>query len=436
MHPYPYQQKGIENIRKFFKSNKLVIYQLPTGGGKTVVFSFNAKLAMQAGSRILIISHRIELLTQAGGTLKEFGLNPFLITSKTKVLRDSKIYVAMTGTLKNRIKKWVDFLPSIDMIIIDECHRSEFSWINDYFKGYKLGVTATPKRSGKMPQLGDEYKGIINGPDVQELINMNKLVYDRYFGVPVDMSGVGKDMKGEYNNHQMYEKYNKTTLYQGVVNNWKKHCPDTITLCFCVNIQHAIKTTEQFVNAGIEAKFVTSAPVKPKQPKVDDKAAWTRYKRKLEEYNYWKVRYNFLSGPRDKVISDWKDGKYKILVNAGVLVEGFDHKPTQTVIVNLATTSENKWLQMLGRGSRIFPGKEYFNILDFGENADRLGHYRQQRTYSLWHTERKGDGVPASKECLKCKALVLASSKMSSYVNKGGGLVMDQVLQDEIHLHA
>ena len=414
---YDYQAKAVEEIRQKLKNSR-VLFQLATGGGKTVVFSYIAQKITKKNKRVLIISHRIELLTQAGGTLEEFGMQPQIITAKTKHPRDVHVSVAMVGTLKNRLKKpeWYKWFLKIDMIIIDECHRAEFNYLHTPHC-FKLGVTATPKRSGKMPQLSGEYDVIVSGPDVHKLILKGRLMTDKYFGVPVDLTGVGKDNMGEFQNSQLFNAYNKSILYQGLIDNWRKLTPDTITICFCCNIQHCIQTAISLNEAGIKAKFVTSKPSKPRTPENENKATWTLYNRKIEEYNKYTEYYAIYSGDRETIVNEWKRGEFSVIINAGIFVEGFDHKPTQTVILNLATTSENKYLQMIGRGSRPSPttDKKFFNILDFGENASRLGYYRQEREYSLHHSESKGDGVPPSKTCPKCEALVLASAQICKY---------------------
>jgi len=101
----PYQQELIDKVKIKWKDvGKKALLQLPTGGGKTVIFSFVSQQSSIKNNRVLIISHRTELLTQAGGTLREFGLDPYLITAETKVIRDATVYAAMVNTLKNRLK--------------------------------------------------------------------------------------------------------------------------------------------------------------------------------------------------------------------------------------------------------------------------------------------------------------------------------------------
>jgi len=172
----PYQTKCIEDIRnEFTKGNKHLIIQAPTGSGKTVIFSSLAKSVSEKGNKVLILTDRAELLTQAGGSIKRTGLNSFYIMAGCKVVSNAfNSYIAMSQTLRRRVndKYWIEFLEHIDLLIIDECHKTEFDYIFELFKDkYILGFTATPKRSGKMRQLGLDYDKIIPTVSVKELIN-------------------------------------------------------------------------------------------------------------------------------------------------------------------------------------------------------------------------------------------------------------------------
>lgn len=376
---YPYQSRIISEIRSAWKSGrKSLIVCSPTGSGKTIIFSW---IAQHSRARVLIITHRIELLTETGGTLEQFGITPGLVTAGTRTPPTNQVVVAMTGTLKNRIKRWADWYNSFGLIVVDEAHQQDMDHIFPVDSSrYVLGFTATPLRKGKMTPLSQNYEQLIEGPDVQELINLGYLVRDRYYGVEVDMRGVGRDSMGEYKTSEMFDRYNVSSLYAGVVENWKRICPGTLTLVFCVNIEHTIRTAEAFREAGVQAEYLVSTE------------------------------------PRDRagVIERWKQMR-GVLVNCGILTTGFNYRPIETIIVNRATTSVNLFLQMIGRGSRTAPDKDYFNLLDFGENATRLGHYRQQRAWSLDHTQSKVEGVAGVKSCPKCQALVMTSARVCRY---------------------
>jgi len=371
-------------------------------------------------NRVLILTDRIELLTETGGTLQEFGIKAYKITAGQMAPppKYHSCYVAMAQTLKNRIKPkrypkdWALFFASFDLIIIDECHKQEFNHFfqdgQNVFNGaYILGFTATPSRSGKQRQLAEDYSTLVIGPTTQELINKGKLVQDRYYGVEsVSTEDVKIDRKtGDYDENQMFAKFNRPELYAGVVDQWLKHTPGTITLCFCINIQHVIETCREFNERGIKAKFVTSAVSKPKLPDNPTEGQKAAYESKKAAYDNYMAAYAEMSGPRDEVIKEWKDDEFCILVNAGILTTGFNYRRIQTVIMDRDTLSDNLWLQIIGRGSRPFPGKQYFNILDFGGHGGhlggRLGNYRDKRQYSLIHEQPTGGGAPPVKECGK-----------------------------------
>lgn len=389
------------------------------------------------GKRALILTNRVELLFETGGTLEEFELKPYYIQAGQMVEppKTYQVYVAMSQTLKRRIKTWRTFWNWFDVIIIDETHLQEY---NDFFEHgvfncFILGFSATPLRTGKMRQLANDYEVMIEGLQVPELIKRKKLVRDIYYGSSnaPSMVGVKINTKGDYQEGQMYERFNKRELYAGCVENWQKLTPNTCTLVFCVNIQHTIETCKAFNEAGIKAKFLTSAVAQPIRPTDNDPAKMVKYEIKLEEYNNWLENYRKYSGDRKAVLSSWKRNDFYVLINAGILTTGFNRKDIETIVINRATVSIPLWLQMLGRGSRIYSGmkpdgtpnwtKEHFNILDFGNNAAQLGYYNQQREWSLFHESRKSEGTPPVKACGKGDPISGKEGKPDKRGNPGCG---------------
>jgi superfamily II DNA or RNA helicase len=403
-----YQSEAIIEIQKKFANGiKHVLLTAPTGSGKTVIFSDIAKKVFLKNKKVLILTNRTELLTQAGGSIKEIGINPFYIQAGAKyVSNDNNVYIAMAQTLRNRIDDyyWKKFLSSIDLITIDEAHLQDFNYIfesNIADDKFVLGVTATPSRSGKQRQLGLDYETLIDTVSVKKLIRDGFLVNCDYYGCGVpDMSNVGYNrMKGDYQESSMFKAFNSSKLYAGVVRNWNNLCPGTKTLVFCCNIQHAIKTCQEFNNNGITSKFLTSKVSKPNHPKKETEGKMVIYNEKMEAYRYFCENYYRYSGERDTILEEFKNGDFTILVNASILTTGFDEPSIETITINRATMSSPLWLQMLGRGSRIFNSKTHFNILDFGDNQSRLGSYTEDRDWSLWHEESKGGGVAPIKRC-------------------------------------
>lgn len=440
---YDYQSEIVTKARqKMAAGHKHIMIQSPTGSGKTVIFSYIVSEMTKKNKRALIITDRIELLTETGGTLDDFGILTYKLTAG-QVQPPDKTFnccIAMAQTLRNRLetKKYVDewgsWFRSFDLVIIDEAHKQEFNPFfnqdgsNKFNGAYLLGFTATPKRTGKQSQLAKDYSCLITGLTVDDLIRKGRLLPDRYFGVDsADTSGIRIDSKtGDFDENEVFNRFNRPELYAGVVEAWLKHTPETITLCFCVNIRHAIETCEEFNKKGVKAKFIVSDVARPKPLKENHSDAdKVRYNKHLEDFNRFTDSYQKYSGVRSVVLDEWERGEFPILINAGILTTGFNYPPIQTIIVNRATMSDNLWLQMIGRGSRTYEDKEYFNILDFGghggRNGGRLGNYRDRREYSLIHETRKGGGEAPVKECGKQRRKGIKPDKATGYTMDKNG---------------
>lgn len=434
---YDFQEKIINEVRTAIADkHKNILIQSPTGSGKTVIFSAITKSAQDKNKLVLIITDRIELLTGTDDTLKRFSVytRAILAGQKEPPLAISN-YVAMSQTLRKRIDKpsWNRFFMMFDIVIIDESHVQEF---NIYFESkafrsdaFILGFTATPIRLKKQRELKLDYSYLVVGPHIHELITRGFLVKDKYFAPKhFDINGLGLNSFGDYNEGEMFKRFEQTISYDSVVDNWEKIANNTITIIFCTNIEHTLNTCKAFNDRGIVSKFITSAVLRPKFDPDCNAEQLTRYKEKVALFVKFEAYMKTYSGARDRIISEWKTGKFKVLVNTGIYTKGFDHKPIETVILCRATTSEALYLQMIGRGSRISPGKDHFNILDFGSNAERLGVYQQERAFSLEHQKPGADGIAPVKECglinqkpkidkngnPGCGCLILASKKICS----------------------
>lgn len=403
-----YQLEAIKNIRRAFsKREKHIILQSATGSGKTIIFTYMAKNAIDKNKKVLILTNRTELLLQAGGALKKIGMNSFYIQAGCQMINNNfNCFIAMSQTLRNRINKlyWKDFMKSIDLVIIDETHLQDFNYLFEsglLQKKYVVGASATPQRAGKMKQLGLDYNKIITTIPIRDLINKGYLVNaDYYASDSPDLSKIPYNaMKGDYQESQMFKIYNTPKLYAGVIKNYNKYVPGTKSLCFCVNIEHTIKTTIQLNEAGISAKFLVSNVSVPKLKDIENKGSMARYEERLKVYDLYKKYYEIYSGERETIINEFKDNKFTILVNASILTTGFDCPDVETIILNRATISLTLYLQMIGRGSRPTESKTFFNILDFGDNIRRFGKYEEVREWGLWHEESKGGGLAPHKNC-------------------------------------
>lgn len=390
-----YQESGINAANISLSKHKHSLLVAPQGAGKSLLFSELAKRSVNKSRTVLILSNRTKLLKQTDGSLKKVGLIADFIDPYNKSIPKSRCAIATSQTLQRRYQKpeWDAWLRTVDILIIDEAHGQDFNFIleSDIFKNkWVLGVTATPFRTGKQRQFGLDYYDIIKVSSFQELLNRGYLSKPRYFTRDApDLSDVGTDSEsGDYIEQQMFKKYDTPERYSGVVKAFKDICNNEKSICFCCNQAHAIKTCLEFVNAGISAKFMTSGMSK-----------------KSEHYDLYEQNKH-LTGEEDEILEEFNQGKFTVLVNVAKYIAGFDEPSIINVIFNRATLSLSLWLQAGCRGSRIFEGKLFFRVLDFGDNLSRHGSFEADREYGLWHEYKAGGGVAMTKECPECKRLI------------------------------
>lgn len=411
---YKHQKKVVKDITKQFKKGKKhVLVQSATGSGKTVIFSYIASRVSRKNKKVLIITDRIELLTQAGGTIESFNMNPFFIKAGTTFIDKTKtVYIGMSQTLRNRLKNpvWRKFIEKkIGLIIIDEAHKQEFNhfFADDFLaKKFVLGFTATPSRGGKMVQLGLQYDTIVKGKPIKWLIKKGYLlncdIYD--CGAP-DMSKVAiNKAKGDYSENSMFKKYDNAKLYKGLVKNYLRICKGQKMMVFCCNVEHAIKTTKQLHKAGVDVRFISSKKTAPREPRKWTEANKAIFDDKFRAFQLYEKNFYKYSGKRDDIFEWFKNSKDGVLVNVDIATTGFDDPTVQVIALYRATMSLNLYLQMIGRGSRVVRDrsieKTHFTVLDFGSNKSRFGPYDVDRDWGLWHEENKTEGgVPPMKVC-------------------------------------
>jgi len=376
-----YQQKAKHEIRsKFSEGIKAVILCAPTGSGKTVTFASIAADASRTGTTSVIVVDRKELLAQSIEKLVHYGLSPSLITAGKRTFQSS-VYVATVETLVRRPQTINRLAESKRLLfIIDECHKQSFDKVlenKSFGHAFFIGASATPKRSGKMTQLSKYYSDIVQPTTISYLIENGHLVPAITFGAPVDVSKIAVK-RGEFDSNSMFNEFNKTVLYSGVVEKYRKHANGTRAICFCINVQHSINTRDAFRNAGIRAEHIDGSTP---------------------------------NNERNSIVSAYKNGFVDVLCNCEILTTGFDDPATETVIVNRATKSLTLWLQMCGRGSRPNgESKTHFNVLDLGGNVFRLGFWETEREFSLDHKTKKTEDAAPLKECPNCAALLHLSA--------------------------
>lgn len=372
-----YQQRDVEEIRTAMAKYRRVLFQAQTGYGKTVVFSYIAISAQKYNRKVLILSDRTEILTQNGKKLLSFGAEIDYISPKHRNLPTKNIVVAMAQTMKRRVEKpeWVEYLKTVELLIIDEAHACVSDYIHDYINDrcFVLGCTATPRRYGNQRQLGDIYRAMVIGVSTQELIDLGYIAKCRLFSIAAPKLDIPIDQGiGDYNRKALAQAFEHRTLYEGVVREWMRLTPNTKTICFCVSSAQAIAICKEFNDNGVAARYVLSNDFE------ED-----------EEY----------SGKRKEIYDAFAAGDFKVLVNVNILTAGFDAPDVETIIVDFATVSIARWRQAIGRGCRVTDTKKEFTVLDCGANWRKHGGFADEIQWLLWHDHHTGDGIQGVKEC-------------------------------------
>lgn len=350
---YDYQKKDLDKI--FARINECnpdynILYQLPTGGGKTVVFSEIAKRYIaQTGKKVVILTHRIELSAQTSRMLTEFGVSNKVIDSKVKELYDHEHYmcfVAMVETLNNRLQDEKVTLDGIGLVIIDEAHYNSFRKLFQYFdNAHILGVTATPLSSNMNLPMKDNYSELIVGHSIEYLVANGYLAKATTYSYEVGLGTLKVGINGDYTVSSSELLYSNQEMQGKLIRAYNERAKGKKTLIF----NNGIKTSQQvyrtFAAAGLNVRHLDSKNTKDER----------------------------------KEIIDWfKHTPNAILSSVGILTTGFDEPTVEVIIMNRATRSLTLYFQMIGRGSRILKNKKTFEIIDLGNNAARFGLWDQE----------------------------------------------------------
>lgn len=345
---YDYQHEAIDKIfeclQKFPERYNL-LYQLPTGGGKTVIFSEIAKRYIkETGKKVLILTHRIELCAQTSNMLTEFGVLNKIIDSKVKTLPDQEdfmCFVAMVETLNNRLIDEKLEMEKVGLVIIDEAHYNSFRKLFKYFESSViLGVTATPLSSNKKLPMKDTYDQLIVGDSIASLIEKGFLSKATTYSYDVNLGSLKVGIDGDYTVSSSERLYTETLMQDKLLEAYKEHSLGKKTLIFNNGINTSRQVYTVFQKAGYEIKHLDN----------------TNNEQERRDILYW-----------------FKTKPDAILTSVGILTTGFDEPTVDTIILNRATKSLTLYHQMIGRGSRKLPNKSNFNVIDLGNNAARFG---------------------------------------------------------------
>ena len=345
---YDYQEEDLNTIFEYLEDESEtgnLLYQLPTGGGKTVVFSEIARRYIEkTKKKVVVLTHRIELSLQTSNMLTGFGVKNKIINSEVKELTDQDefmCFVAMVETLNNRLQEEKVEINNIGLVIIDEAHYNSFRKLFKYFeRSTILGVTATPLSSNIKLPMKDNYKKLIVGESIEALIKKKFLAKANVYNYDVSLQTLKLGISGDYTVKSSDELYGNQSMLGKLVKAYNEIALGTKTLIFNNGINTSRYVYETFKKAGYNIRH------------LDNK--------------------NTASERRE--ILDWfSNTPDAILTSVSILTTGFDEPTVESIILNRATRSLTLYFQMIGRGSRVLPNKGEFNVIDMGNNVARFG---------------------------------------------------------------
>lgn len=337
----PYQETARQKVQEEWEEGKKrTLLVLPTGTGKTIVFSKIIEDRVKKGERVLVIAHRGELLEQASDKLyKSTGLKT--ATEKAEQTSLGSFYRVVVGSVQTlqREKRLNQFPPEyFDTIVIDEAHHAisdGYQRVLQHFEDANvLGVTATPDR-GDMRNLGSYFESLAYEYSLPEAIKSGYLSPIKALTIPLklDLSNV-KQQAGDFSTKDLGTALDP--YLEQIAEEMKKQCFDRKTVVFLP----LVKTSQKFRDI-------------------------------LNKHGFKAAEVNGESTDREQVLKDYEEGKYNVLCNSMLLTEGWDCPSVDCVIVLRPTKVRALYSQMVGRGTRLAPGKKELLLLDF-----------------LWHTER------------------------------------------------
>lgn len=374
----PYQQQLITDIRLQYQlGHRRVLAVLPTGGGKTVVFSHIAQQAARKGNRVCILVHRQELLDQASRSLSAMGVAHGRIAAGRGMDLSHAVQVASVGTLARRLHLLSpEFL---QLLVVDEAHHTTagtWSKVVDHFYAARLlGVTATPVR-GDGRGLGEHYQAMVQGPSAEWLTDNGFLASARVLAPPgFNGAGLRKRM-GDFDTKQAEQR--ATEIHGDCYSHYCQHLSGQTAIAFCCSVAHAEAVADLFRRQGIAAASIDGG--------MDGTT-------------------------RRRLLDDLGAGRLKVLTSCALIGEGVDVPSVGGCILLRPTQSVALHLQMIGRCLRP-SGDKVAVVLDHVGNTLRLGHHLEERDWTLdGIRKRDREASPSVKVCPQCFAAMASTAK-------------------------
>ncbi len=342
----PYQQTCLKSLaQRYVAGQRRLLVSLPTGTGKTVIFSqFPAFFRMKR--RLLVLAHRRELIDQALAKFR--AANDTLTVGTEQAGRsagEAQVVVASVQTLQRKRLARLD-PDQFYLVVVDEAHHAvapSYKRIFDHLglldpdtPKMLVGFTATPRR-GDRRGLGEVFQEIAFSKGMEEMIRDGYLCSIGGWRVrsDVDLDGV-RTRAGDFVESSLAAAVDNAPRNDLLIAAYRKYAPNSRCIAFCVNVAHAQNVAAAFRQAGLRARAVWGAM----PPEA-----------------------------RAEVIESLSRGDLDVVTNCNVLTEGFDEPSVSCVLMARPTRSLALYVQMVGRGTRIHPGKQALTVIDIADNS-------------------------------------------------------------------
>jgi superfamily II DNA or RNA helicase len=340
--PRPYQVLADEGIREKLKTHRSTLLVLPTGCGKTFVFSM---VIRRTKGRCLVIAHRDELLQQARRRIASDTGEMVGLEQADFYAGEERIVVASIQTISrpDRLRRWAP--NAFELVVVDEAHHataSTYRTVLDHFAGAKvLGVTATPDRQDKQGLIS-VFESLAYDYEIKDAIEDGYLCGIRRKVVHsegIDLANV-RTTCGDLNQGDLDKVMNCEGVLHDVVKGVLEHATNLRTLVFVTSVEGAHRTA-----AILNDLHPNSA-------------------RAVDGGTELQQRRGILRG--------FEEGEFPYLINVGIATEGYDCPSIQSVALARPTKSRALYTQMVGRGLRIHPSKPNgLLLIDFTGNSGR-----------------------------------------------------------------
>ena len=363
--------------------------QLPTGGGKTIIAGALLIEWLKGGRKAVWLTHRKELAVQTRELLASASLAAWVYTrwnpGNDAPGEPNRVAILMAQTVSRRTARmdvWRNY-DRDDLMIVDEAHHAAaVGWTRAMrqWPGRILGMTATPWRLSEKEGFDHLFSTLLCGPQVLELQTGNHLC-DAQVRMPSTewvIQGGAVGMTGDFTDSGIEAANQSNIMTAGALRFWQEHALNRQTIVYAVSVSHAHNLAAVFRDAGVPTAVILG---------------------------------DTEGKERAGIVTAFKHGRLKVLVNVAVATEGFDLPDASCVVITRPTKSLTLYLQMVGRGLRPKENGGNCLVLDLAANSEFHGLPAEDREWSLEPREaQEGVGDALTIWCGKCETLSPAAS--------------------------